>query len=147
MGKYETLKTMIFKSSMTPGRFGVDYYKMFNEHLKELALSANLDPLWTSCLFKKHLLSTHLIPVTLQGTSKMKQKTKQHLSASCGTPGKKTNNNNNYSIITTCDKCYERKHRDSCENMIRGTSLIAEEGSATEILCEPATCNLSPTDE
>ena len=50
-------------------------------------------------------------------------------------------------IITTCDKCYERKHRDSCENMIRGTSLIAEESSATEILCEPAACNLSPTDE
>lgn len=48
MGKYETLKTMIVKSSMTPGRFGVDYYQMFNEHLKELTLSANLDPLWTS---------------------------------------------------------------------------------------------------
>lgn len=77
----------------------------------------------------------------------MKQKTKQHLSASCGIPVKKTNNNNNYSIITTCDKCYERKQRDSCENMIRGTSFIAEEGSATEILCEPAACNLSPTVE
>ena len=57
---------------------------------------------------------------------------------------RKTNDNKNYGIITTCDKCYERKHRDLCEHIIRGTGLIAGEDDAREILCEEAACNQSP---
>ena len=44
---------MVLKSSVIPGRFWVDYLKMFYEHLKELMLSVNLGPLRASSFIQQ----------------------------------------------------------------------------------------------